>query len=82
MSLPPILEEMRQQRADVERIERMICALKKAENALRMAHDERRCLGGGSRTHIGALLGVAQDEQDNVMREISHFALDYPVRMP
>ena len=73
-------DELRQQREDVARIGQMIDDLRRAEIALREAYDERRCLGGGSRTRIGGLLGIAEGACRATVREIEHLGLDYPVR--
>lgn len=72
-----VLEEMKLQRRDVERIERMIDRTKRIENALRQMHDERRALGGGSRARIGALLAAADDEMLELTRNTRQLALDF-----
>lgn len=71
-------DEVRQMNAEVERITRMIDQLRRAENSLREAHDERRSVGGGSRARIGNLLANAEDAVEFCRDEIHSFQADFP----
>lgn len=74
------LHELRQRNDDVARIQRLIDNINRMNRALRQVYDERTAIGGGSRTRIGELLGIAEDASHEVAADIRHFALDYTVR--
>ncbi len=71
-------DEVRQMNAEVERITRMIDQLRRAENSLREAHDERSSIGGGSRARLGNLLANAEDAVEFCRDEINRMQADYP----
>jgi hypothetical protein len=76
-------EETQARNEAIGRLGRMIDQVRRAENSLREAVDERRSLGGGSRARIGNLLACVEDATEYVQREARRIATDYPVgRVP